>query len=119
MPKKDFTNNPALAYIANTPDDSVEDVPNKDTEAIVGEIVEEIPKTGKGYEYRFNLNTTRDIKEYLDLIDKLKKGSRTEHINMLIRNDMEQNGEKLKMMAEKFEAIEAEFKEMTSGTLDT
>ena len=88
MPKKNFKDNPALAFIGNNAAKDTEDTTH--AEDAVMDTTEE--KTTQPY-FRFNLKLKGEYEEYLKWVSWRDRKSVTQYINDLIEADREKNGE--------------------------
>ena len=84
MPKKNFRDNPALAFIGNTPESEVTALPG--ATPVLTEPEQSI--SGQKY-YRINLKLKAEYKEYLENASWMHRKSVTQYINDLIAADKE------------------------------
>jgi len=85
MSKKNFKDNPALAFIGNLgagKTDEVKPSTQPDTQAVSSDVVE----IKKGH-YRINLKLKTEYKTYLEVVSWKNKKSITQYINDLIEAD--------------------------------
>jgi hypothetical protein len=86
MTKKNFKDNPALAFIGNPPETEVKGLPGADTNPTLTEPLKDV--SGQKY-YRINLKLKAEYKEYLDEVSWRNRKSITQYINDLIAADKE------------------------------
>ena len=98
MPKKNFKNSPALAFIGGSAIEDTEDTPGtldtlgtEDTLDTSAPAIPDEKKEMPAY-YRMNLKLKGEFKEYLELTSWRARKSVTQYINDLIAADRERNG---------------------------
>ena len=99
MPKKNFKDNPALAFIGNT---QVSEPTVNTTEEMISPVENGVPLTSpdgppikestEQKYYRFNLNIKAEHKEFLDWVSWSNKMNKTQYINELIAADKKKRG---------------------------